>query len=59
MNPYWCFFILRIFLLFFFYPAPSPHDVDVDGLRQQSGALADRIEAGGLTGLDTHLMLTR
>jgi uncharacterized protein len=34
------------------YPAPSPHNVDVDGLRQQSGALADRIEAGGLAELD-------
>jgi uncharacterized protein len=34
------------------YPAPSPHDVDVDGLRQESGALADRIEAGGLAELD-------
>ncbi|HTA03613.1 MAG TPA: DUF309 domain-containing protein [Streptosporangiaceae bacterium] len=34
------------------YPAPSPHDVDVDGLRQQSGALADRIEAAGVAQLD-------
>jgi hypothetical protein len=34
------------------YPAPSPHDVDVDGLRQQSSALADRIDAGGLAELD-------
>ena len=34
------------------YPPPSPHDVDVDGLRQRSGALADRIDAGGLAELD-------
>jgi uncharacterized protein len=34
------------------YPAPSPHEVDVDGLREQSGALADRIDAGGLAELD-------
>jgi uncharacterized protein len=34
------------------YPAPGPHDVDVDGLRQACGTLADRIEAAGLTGLD-------
>jgi uncharacterized protein len=34
------------------YPAPGPHDVDVDGLRQQSGALADRIDARGLAELD-------
>jgi predicted metal-dependent hydrolase len=34
------------------YPAPSPHDVDVDGLRQQSSALADRIETAGETPLD-------
>ncbi len=34
------------------FPAPSPHDVDVDGLRQQSSALADRIDAGALAELD-------
>ena len=34
------------------YPVPSPHDIDVHGLRQQSGALADRIDAGGLAELD-------
>ena len=34
------------------YPAPGPHGVDVAGLRQQSGALADRIDAAGLAELD-------
>jgi uncharacterized protein len=34
------------------YPAPGPHGVDVAGLRRASGALADRIEATGLAGLD-------
>jgi uncharacterized protein len=34
------------------YPAPGPHDVNVDGLRRECGALADRIEAAGLGSLD-------
>jgi hypothetical protein len=34
------------------YPAPGPHDVDVDGLRQRCTALADRIDAAGLARLD-------
>jgi uncharacterized protein len=34
------------------YPAPAPHDVDVDGLRRKCGALADRIEATGIGSLD-------
>jgi predicted metal-dependent hydrolase len=33
------------------YPAPAPHEIDVDRLRLQCGALADRIEAEGATGL--------
>jgi uncharacterized protein len=33
------------------YPAPAPHEIDVDGLRQQCRALADRIDAAGLGGL--------
>ncbi len=35
------------------YPARGPHEVDVDGLRQACGALADRIEAAGLAQLQT------
>ncbi len=34
------------------YPAQGPHGVDVAGLRRTCGALADRIEATGLAGLD-------
>jgi|SRR5215469_1932108 len=34
------------------YPHPGPHDVDVDGIRRTSRALADRIERTGLAGLD-------
>jgi hypothetical protein len=34
------------------YPAPGPHQVDVEGIRQACGALADRIDAAGLAQLD-------
>jgi uncharacterized protein len=34
------------------YPAPGPYGVDVAGLMRACGALADRIEATGLAGLD-------
>jgi uncharacterized protein len=35
------------------YPTPGPHEIDVDGIRQACLALADRIEATGLAGLDS------
>src|SRR5215469_2093616 len=34
------------------YQSPGPHDVDVDGIRRACRALADRIEATGLAGLE-------
>ncbi len=34
------------------YPAPGPHAVDIDGLRQRCGTLAERIETAGLAGLE-------
>jgi predicted metal-dependent hydrolase len=33
------------------YPNPGPYDVDVDGIRRTSRALADRIEWTGIAGL--------
>ena len=33
------------------YPSPGPHDVDIEGIRQHSLTLADRIEATGLAGV--------
>ncbi|HSR83759.1 MAG TPA: DUF309 domain-containing protein [Streptosporangiaceae bacterium] len=41
------------------YPSPGPHDVDVDGVTHASRALADRIEATGLTGLDAAFLRIR
>ena len=41
------------------YAGAAPYDIDAAGLSAAARALADRIEAGGLTGLDTHFMLTR
>ena len=41
------------------YAGAAPYDIDAAGLSAAARALADRIEAGGLAGLDPHLMLTR
>jgi hypothetical protein len=41
------------------YPTPGPHDIDVDGVQQVCLALADRIEATGLAGLDTSALRIR
>jgi uncharacterized protein len=41
------------------YAGVAPYDIDAAGLRTAADALADRIEAGRLAGLDTHLALTR
>jgi uncharacterized protein len=41
------------------YPSPGPHDVDIDEIRQTSRALADRIEAPGLAGIDTSALRIR
>lgn len=34
------------------YRSPGPHDVDVDGIRRACRALADRIDATGLAGVE-------
>ena len=34
------------------YPSPGPHHVDVDGIRRTCRALANRIEATGLAGVE-------
>jgi uncharacterized protein len=42
------------------YAGTAPYDIDAAGLTAASAALADRIEAGGLAGLEIpHLTLTR
>jgi uncharacterized protein len=41
------------------YQAPGPHDIDVDGVQQTCRALADRIEATGLGGLDASVLRIR
>jgi uncharacterized protein len=41
------------------YPGPGPHDVDVGHIRQTSRALADRIEATGLAGIDASALRMR
>ena len=41
------------------YAGAAPYDIDAAGLSTAAAALADRIEAGGLAGLDAHLTLTR
>jgi uncharacterized protein len=41
------------------YPAAGPHDVDVDGVQRAGRALADRIEASGVTGLDAAALRLR
>ena len=41
------------------YRSPGPHDVDVDDIRQKSRALADRIEATGLAGIDAGALRVR
>jgi hypothetical protein len=41
------------------YPSPGPHDVDIEGIRQQSLALADTIEATGTAGVGADLAAIR
>jgi len=41
------------------YASPGPYDVDIDGIRQTCRALATRIEATGLAGLDTAVLRLR
>ncbi len=40
------------------YPAPAPHDVDVDGLRQAVATLTDRMGAGGEVPAEPDLKIT-
>ena len=40
-------------------PSPGPHDVDVVRIRQATRALADRIEAAGLAGIDASALRIR
>jgi uncharacterized protein len=41
------------------YGSHGPHEVEVDDIRQRSRALADRIEAAGLAGIDSSALRMR